>query len=151
MRIYANAEAITAFERVAALLEAGMAGDAWQKKHWEIAAQVYKSLGDIFAITGRQPEARQAYQRAIAWLPSQEYIWQARLLRKTAGTWNLASCNPLDTFHAHARQTFQEAERLLEQAEVQASSSRLHQGRHRQNDRPLQFIDPGGGKRTSMG
>ena len=127
MRIYANAEAITAFERVAALLEAGMAGDAWQKKHWEIAAQVYKSLGDIFAITGRQPEARQAYQRAIAWLPSQEYIWQARLLRKTAVTWNLASDNPLDTFHANARQTFQEAERLLEQAEVKTSTDWLHE------------------------
>ena len=138
LRIYANAEAVEAFQRAAALLEAGMLG---HEQQWEEAAVIYTSLGDIFAMTGRQPEARQAYQRAIACIPlliptdnatpvaslrlsqsDRKSIWQARLLRKTAGTWNLASDNPLDTFHVNASKTFREAERILEQAAVKSSA-----------------------------
>jgi tetratricopeptide (TPR) repeat protein len=144
LRIYANAEAITAFQRAAALLEAGAQGRAQREQWWKEAVAIYTSLGDIFAMTGRQQEARQVYQAGMAYIPSQEslpiptdnatgvaslqpsqsdqkYIWQARLLRKTASTWNLASDNPLDTFHVNAQQTFQEAERLLEQTVVKSS------------------------------
>jgi len=161
LRVYANAEAITAFQRAVALLGTGTLGRTQRDQGWKEAAAIYVALGDIFAMIGRQQEARQVYQDGMASLPPQEslpsslltegrrdsdvvapdfknlpiptdnatsgtsprlnqsdekYIWQARLLRKTASTWNLASDNPLDTFHANAQQTFQEAERVLEQA-----------------------------------
>jgi DNA-binding SARP family transcriptional activator len=125
MGIYANAEALAAFERATALLEAGTIGNSWRKKHWETAAQVYKSLGEILAITGRPEAARLAYSQAMNWIPAHEYIWQARLLRKTAVAWKLASDNPLDTFNDNARQIFQEAERVLDQAEDKSSSEWL--------------------------
>jgi DNA-binding SARP family transcriptional activator len=127
MRVYANTEAITAFQRAAALLEAGGQGHAQREQWWKEAAAIYASLGDIFAMTGRQQEARQVYQDGLAYVPPYEYIWQARLLRKTASTWNLASDNPLDTFHVNAQQTFQEAERVLEQAVIKSSTEWLQE------------------------
>lgn len=127
LSIYANTEAIAAFEQAASLLEAGTPGNVWRKKHWESAAQIYKSIGEIFAITGRPSDARQTYQHAMDWIPSHEYIWQARLLRKTAVTWKLASDNPLDTLHVNARQIFQEAEHVLDQAEDKSSSEWIHE------------------------
>jgi tetratricopeptide (TPR) repeat protein len=160
LRIYANSEAITAFQRAAALLEAGVPGHAQREQQWQEAAAIYASLGDIFAMTGRQQEARQVYQDGLAHVPpqkslpgpadnatgvaslrlgqsDQQYIWQARLLRKTASTWNLASDNPLDTFHVNARQTFQEAERILEQAEVKSSTEWLQEWINLQIDQLL--------------
>ena len=121
MRIYANAEAITAFQRAAALLEAASPGHTQQEKQWEIATGVYTSLGDIFTMTGRYQEARQVYQRAITCTPASAYIWQARLQRKLANTWQHSSDNPQDTFHVNTRQAFQQAERILEQASVKSS------------------------------
>ncbi len=126
-RIYANAEAITAFQRAAALLEAGSPGSAWQEKQWKAAARVYESLGDVFEVIGRYQETRQAYQRAMTCVPARQYIWQARLLRKTAWTWQFASANPQDTFHINARQAFQEAERILDQAPVKSSTEWLQE------------------------
>lgn len=58
----------------------------------------------------------------MACVPPQEFIWQARLLRKQASTWNFASDNPLDTFHINAQRTFQEAERVLELAAIKSST-----------------------------
>jgi len=55
MRIYVNAEAITAFQRAAALLEADSPGHTQQEKQWEIATGVYTSLGDIFTPTQQAP------------------------------------------------------------------------------------------------
>ena len=150
MRVYANADAITAFQRAVALLEAGGPGRAQQEQRWEEAVAIYAALGDIFAVTGRQQEARQAYQNGLASIPlrvslpiptdnatsvaslrlsqsDRKSILQARLLRKMASTWNLASDNPLDTFHVNAQQTFQEAERVLEQAEVKSSTEWLQE------------------------
>ncbi|HCF85102.1 MAG TPA: hypothetical protein DEV72_07875, partial [Ktedonobacter sp.] len=122
LRIYANADAIIAYQRAAALFEAGMHGQAQREHLWQEAAAIYTSLGNIFATTGRQQEARQVYQDGMACIPRQEFIWQARLLRKMASTWNFASDNPLDTFHINAQQTFQEAERILEQATIKSST-----------------------------
>lgn len=127
MDIYANAEAMSAFERAAALLEAGPPGRAQGEQSWEIAVQVYESQGDIFVVTGHLQEARQAYQRARSALPPQEFVWQARLQRKVAGTWNQASANPHDTFPVNARQAFQEAERILAHAADQASPAWQHE------------------------
>ncbi len=116
-RFYANADAILAFQRVATLLEDGtVRGDHM----WKDAVVIYTGLGDIFVLMGRLPEARQAYQAGRNFVPAGESIWQARLLRKTARTWNFASDNPLDTFHINAHQNFQEAGRILERQGDQA-------------------------------
>ena len=114
MGVYAGAEAITAFQQAAALLEA--AGVRFQhKQSWEVAASVYEHLGDVFAVIGKPQEARQAYQQAMAYIPAQEYIWQARLHREIAKTWN----NPTDikaALHEH-----KVAEQALEHASDRSS------------------------------
>ncbi|MGI0134915.1 MAG: hypothetical protein ACREBW_08170, partial [Candidatus Micrarchaeaceae archaeon] len=115
LRIFANAEAVTALQRAVALLETSAPQSVWEE-----GAMLYLSLGDVFAMLGQQAEARQIYQRGRASVPASAALWQARLLRKTASTWNLASSNPLDTFHRTARQVFQEVEGILEHAADQA-------------------------------
>lgn len=120
-RIYANAEAMNAFKRAAALLEAGTAGHTPGGQSWETAVQVYESQGNLLVMMGYLDEARQAYQRAKSTLPLQESVWQARLQRRIANTWNHASANPHDTFPINASQAFQEAEHILAQAAEQTS------------------------------
>ena len=115
MNVYASAEAITAFQRAAALLEATSPGRAAQELEWEEAAQLYKQLGQILDMAGQHQEARQAYQQAMAYIPEQEYVWQARLQRMIAKTWNDPS-HLKTTLHG-----FKEAERALEQASDRAS------------------------------
>lgn len=121
LHIYANAEAIAALRRAAALLAARHGGSQGLKNHWEDAAQVYTALGDALVNTGHFQEARDVYQRGIASVPEQEHIWRACLLRKMADTWSHASHNPLDTSHANARQLFAEAEQVLAQAQDRSS------------------------------
>lgn len=113
LRFYVNADAIAAFQRATMLLTTGTVD---HPHLWKDAAGIYTSLGNICAKTGRLEEARQLYQSGIASIPAGEYIWQARLQRMMAITWNLASDNLLDTFHVSARQNFQEAAQILEQA-----------------------------------
>ncbi len=154
LKVYANADAITAFQRATALLGGGTLRRAQREQHWEEAVAIYVALGDIFAMTGRQQEARQAYQDGMASIPpraslpiptdkamisqsDQKYIWQARLLRKSASTWNLASDNPLDTFHINAQQTFREAGRVLEQAVIKSSTDWLQEWINLQIDQLL--------------
>ena len=115
-RLYANAEAIHAFERAAALLDAHAPEQARQDWPWETAAQVYESLGDVSTELGCAQEASQAYHHAMTCVPEQARLWQARLHRKTASSWNHASTNPHDLFPVTARQAFQDAERILTQA-----------------------------------
>lgn len=118
LRVYANTDAITAFQRAATLLETT---SSRHTQLWKDAVAIYAALGNIFALKGQLEEARLVYQNGIASVSPGEYIWQARLLRKMAITWNLASDNPLDTFHVNARQSFQDAEHSLEQAEDRSS------------------------------
>ena len=126
-RIYANAEAVTAFQQAITLLEARPRGHVLQEQQWQEAVLLYEDMGDVFEMTGQFQEARQADQRAMTYVPAQEYIWQARLHRKTARTWQFASANPTDTFHINARQAFQEAERILEQASIKSSTEWLQE------------------------
>ena len=146
LRVYANADAIAAFQQALSLLKAGPQGRMQQGSSWKEAVIIYVSLGDIFAMTGRQQEARQVYQEGLTTLPrgySEETnadalsIWQARLLRKMALTWNLASDNPLDTFHVTAQQTFQKAERTLAQAANKTNTEWLQEWIHLQIDQLL--------------
>jgi DNA-binding SARP family transcriptional activator/predicted ATPase len=138
LQIYANNEAIATLQHAAVLLENSTSLKLLQTRMWEEAAAIYLALGDVFAMMGRQEQAREAYTHALNWITAQEsssiqidttpelisfqlrqankrHIWHARTLRKSAITWNLASHNPLDTFHVNARQTFQLAERELAQ------------------------------------
>ncbi len=110
LQVYASTDAMTAFQRAANLLEAGAPSSA---RLWEDAAGIYAGLGDIFLQKGQLQEAREAYQQGAALVPSEEYIWRARLLRKIATAWNYASNNPHDTLQINARQAFQEAESIL--------------------------------------
>ncbi len=112
-RIYANIEAIHAFERAIALLEAHVPGHTQQEVPWETAVRVYEALGDVSLEIGRHQEARQAYNRAITYIPGDTYLWRARLQRKVANSWNHLSNNPRDASHTNASQAFEEAERLL--------------------------------------
>ncbi|HLZ62888.1 MAG TPA: AAA family ATPase [Ktedonosporobacter sp.] len=121
MRIYANAEAIATFQRATALLETGAPDQVRQEK--EVAADIYTDLGDVFAMTGRQEEAREAYQQAMAYLPKDMFIPQARLQRSVAITWNSATNNPRDIIHVNAGQAFKEAVRLLELAPDKESTA----------------------------
>lgn len=115
-RLYAHVDALRAFERAAALLEARPPGQMSPKVPWETAAQVYVSLGEVSAARGFYEGARQAYGRAMAYIPAEAHIWQARLRWKSATTWISASTQRDDLFHANGRQAFEEAERLLTQA-----------------------------------
>ncbi len=111
-RIYANAEALKAFERAAMLLEAR--SPTRQEVAWETATQVYEALGDVSMEVGRYQEARHNFERVLKCIPAEAHLLRACMLRRVANSWNHASNNPHDAFHANARQAFQEAERILE-------------------------------------
>jgi DNA-binding SARP family transcriptional activator len=146
LRMYANAEAMTAFQRAAALLHTSGEKHLQHEQLWEGAAAIYTALGDIFAMTGRQHEAREAYQDGMTSLQLAEtsitspgvvsaqrsqwdkrLLWQARLLRKTASTWNLTSNNPMNMFHDKALPVIQQAEEILGQVEDKKSAEWIHE------------------------
>ncbi len=168
-RVYANAEAITAFEQAATILEASPQGHIRQEQQWQEAVLLYEDMGDVFEMTGQLSEARQAYQRAMTYVPAQEplsiptdnatgvawrppinrgatlrfsqsdrrYIWQARLQRKNAATWQEAPTGPQGPPHVNALRGYKEAERILEQAPVKSSTEWLQEWIHLQLARLL--------------
>jgi tetratricopeptide (TPR) repeat protein len=117
-RVYANEEAITTFQQAITLLQASPRGRVSQESQWQEAALLYEDLGNVFERRGRLQEARQVYQGAMTSVPQQESLWQARLHRKSASTWQEASSDSEGRSHVNALQGYQEAERLLEQASV---------------------------------
>ena len=129
-RIYAKADALRAFQQAIMLLEASVTGHGQQEKHREQAATLYERLGDTFESTGQSPEARESYQRAMAQIPAQKYIWQARLHRKSANTWKSASGNPQETQHIYTIQGYKEAESILEQAPDKSNTEWLQEWIH---------------------
>src|SRR5262249_20347529 len=74
MRVYANAEAIATFQQAVALLEASSPGGVLQEHLWQEAALLYEDMGDVFGIMGQLQEARQAYQRAMTYVPAEEFL-----------------------------------------------------------------------------
>jgi tetratricopeptide (TPR) repeat protein len=85
-RIYANAEALTAFKRALELLRQMIPTE--EKGEWkrEMSAQCYERMGDILALTGEAQAARDAYHNALVQVPLQDHIRQAGIQRKTAKT-----------------------------------------------------------------
>ncbi|MBV9230843.1 MAG: AAA family ATPase [Chloroflexi bacterium] len=120
-RMYAHKEALHAFGKAVELLVLHQPGEGVPGVPWEVAAQVYTSLGDIFEEIGSQEEARQAYQRAQARIPSDAQIWQARVQWKIATTWTYSFARESDVSHISA-QAFAEAERILTQGADPANS-----------------------------
>jgi len=114
--VYANAEAITAFQRAITLLETHSADLSRHDRQWEEAASLYEHLGDVFERIGQHGEARQTYQQSMTYVPAQEGVWLARLHRKTAKTWNFPP-NPEEVLRA-----CREAERILEQVAVKSET-----------------------------
>ena len=82
LQVYANVDAIASFQRALALLKTASSNNSQR----ELNAQLHEEVGDVFYLTGQCEEARDAYRQALARLPAQERIWQARLLRKAAKT-----------------------------------------------------------------
>ncbi len=80
LQVYANADAMTSFQRALALLETTSPA----RSQREISAQLNEQIGDVFYLTGQSDEAKKAYQQALARVPEEERIWQARLPRKAA-------------------------------------------------------------------
>lgn len=109
-QIYAHVEALHAFKRAAALLEAHLPGLAVP---WETVAQVHVSLGDVFVEMGSYEEARQAYRRVMACIPAEAHFWHVRLHWKLAITWISVSTKRHDPSYGNGRQEFEEAERIL--------------------------------------
>lgn len=109
--IYANTEALNAFERGVALL--ANSTSARQKLSPAAAFRLYESLGDIYMETGRYQEARQTYQHTLTFIPTPASLAEARLQRKMANSWNHDSANPRAAVHPNARQALQAAEQIL--------------------------------------
>ncbi len=118
-QIYANEEAIIAFQQAIQLLEASIQKHVSQELQWDKITLLYKDMGDVFERIGRLQEARQAYQCAMSYTPEHEYVWQARLQRKNASTWQEGPANSEGFSHMHAIQGYKEAGRLLERASVE--------------------------------
>ncbi|HZR44088.1 MAG TPA: BTAD domain-containing putative transcriptional regulator, partial [Ktedonobacteraceae bacterium] len=127
MRIYANSEAITVLQRAVNLLDSGSLKHMQQEKQWEVAVKIYTRLGQAFSVAGRYEEERELLHRAAAYVPTDAYLWRARLQRMLADTWMHISDNPQDALHNNARQAFQEAERLLEQVSDKSSPEWRHE------------------------
>jgi DNA-binding SARP family transcriptional activator/Tfp pilus assembly protein PilF len=77
-RVYANAEALAAYRRALALLEAVPASESQLDK----IAQLHQGVGDVLSLTGQYDEAKLAYERALSHIPNHDRIWQARLHRE---------------------------------------------------------------------
>jgi predicted ATPase/class 3 adenylate cyclase len=94
---YANHEAIDYFRRAQSLLETRQ-----RDEPLSLSAQIGEDLGDVLKLTGRQDEARVAYQRALVQTPREDWIRQSRLTRKVGLTWldsveRLAACDQAET------------------------------------------------------
>ena len=113
--IAAIAEAIDAYRQAVALISASGGVSIQQDRQWEIAVQVYTNLGNLFETIGHMQDARQAYQQGWAHVPEHATLWQARLQRKIAKTWNRAST--LETL----LQQYEKAKCLLEQVPDRSS------------------------------
>jgi serine/threonine protein kinase len=85
-QIYANAEALAFFQRALLLLETSPLSEARREWRQEMIAHCHERVGDVLDQTGQLDEAKASYQRALAYIPKHELIWQAHLYRQIG--WN---------------------------------------------------------------
>ena len=81
---FANAEAIGFYE--SALRQITSKDDAASV---QMVARLSEGLGDVLTLVGRQEEAREAFNRALASLTDTASVWRCRLRRKIGLTHNL--------------------------------------------------------------
>ena len=74
-RVYANVEAIAAYQRALALLESAPASEVQPEK----IAQLHQWLGDVLFLTGQYEEAKLVYERALSHIPHHDLMWLSRL------------------------------------------------------------------------
>lgn len=86
-RAYANKEAAEHLERardlIATIPRPG-SGEDWRPR---VSARIHESLGEVRAHTGRQAEARAAYETALNQVPEDDRVWTARLHRQIGASW----------------------------------------------------------------
>ena len=80
--VYANEECIRYYHRSLDL----MAQLVDEPERNQTRAETFERLGDVLELTGRNAEAREAYQARIALLAEGESLWRARLTGKIATT-----------------------------------------------------------------
>ncbi len=78
-RVYANADAIRAYQRALALVE----GPAGEQSSGSVA--LYERLGDLLVATGQYDEAQAIFTQAVTKAPDE--VARARLHRKIGNTW----------------------------------------------------------------
>lgn len=83
---YANAEAIASYRRAIDQVKELLADDKHAEIWRKVAVQLLESLGDVLELTGQHTEAIATYQKALAQVPQDAPIWQARLHRKAGNT-----------------------------------------------------------------
>ena len=59
--------------------------EAWR----QAAIELHETLGDLLEFTGQHEEARITYQETLREIPKHNLLWQARLHRKLAKTWEV--------------------------------------------------------------
>ncbi len=87
-QLYANQEAIDAFQHALDLLEAAPSTESQQPQWQGMFNQLYERLGDILRPIGRPGDARSAYEHALSRIPKHDRIWYARLHRKIGSTFD---------------------------------------------------------------
>lgn len=86
-RVYANTEALAFYSRILYLLTQLLPAESKHEWRAEITTQCHESIGDILSVTGEAEAAKAAYQNALAFVPEQERIRRAALLRKISNVW----------------------------------------------------------------
>ena len=83
---YAHTDALSSFQHALSLLGDSVIVPSQREQQNSMKASLNESMGNVFHLTGRHDEARQAYQSALACINPSDRIRQARLYRKIAST-----------------------------------------------------------------
>ena len=83
---YAHTDALSSFQHALSLLGDSVIVPSQREQQNSMKASLNESMGNVFHLTGRHDEARQAYQSALASINPSDRIRQARLYRKIAST-----------------------------------------------------------------
>jgi DNA-binding SARP family transcriptional activator len=104
---YAYQDATDYYRRALALLDELLLHTHRDEGQLEIAARLHEGLGNVFEVTGRHQEARDAYGEAMARVPKQDVIWQSHLYRRIGKCWEIPLC------YEEAAQSYHLAESVL--------------------------------------
>ena len=86
-RLYAQDEAISAYERGLALVEGMPASESLAGWRRRVSAELHQGLGDVTMIGGANERSRSHFEAALATLTTTQSIARARSWRQIAWTW----------------------------------------------------------------